>query len=516
MTSEAQIRDALAERLELIEDGLTLIQKEFHLPNAVGTKGYIDILAKDKFNQLVIIEIKKSNRTAREAIHELFKYVGLLKANHKLSNDRVRCILLSTEWRELLVPFSEFARDAHYHVEGYQILLEQYGLPASFKLVELVPEGENLSFCPHHMIYLYSTEARRADALPKLEATLKSLNLQFLIISLNYNGDNPEVIYPFAHYLVITAISPEIYNKLEEEYSLKVEIDPDEPREPNEWEFEDEVLGFIGKSTFSLHDDTEIGYPEKFVGILKSWKIVDISRHGKGLGSSQIYSDDFMIAQIMGLEGENAAVYHVISSPRFRDKWVKAKEGASYSLLGNDNWESGFDAYLDEVGTKDRTATVSIFVYNPCNTILSLYKLAKGESQYLPVLEVAVEESKGYRVKILWGCLIWDGLTYPQSPERVIRDVFDDQNLFFMAMHFGETYIYEERVARRHGFTYDLFEFIIEGGKPLSMKRVQIKEDKVIREPLTNIPYDVLKFTEENKTYLRSLVTYIASGSSGF
>jgi RecB family endonuclease NucS len=124
MVNEARIRDLIAEHLDFIKSGLTLIEKEFRLPNLRGAAGSIDILARDRFGHLVIIEIKKSNKSAREAIHELFKYVSLIKINHKLSNDRIRCLLISTEWYELLIPFSEFAREVEYHVEGYSVILD--------------------------------------------------------------------------------------------------------------------------------------------------------------------------------------------------------------------------------------------------------------------------------------------------------------------------------------------------------------------------------------------------------
>jgi RecB family endonuclease NucS len=54
----------LAERLNLIEHGMTLVQKEFHLPNVAGAGGFIDILASDRFGHSVVIEIKKSNKSA--------------------------------------------------------------------------------------------------------------------------------------------------------------------------------------------------------------------------------------------------------------------------------------------------------------------------------------------------------------------------------------------------------------------------------------------------------------------
>jgi RecB family endonuclease NucS len=114
---ESKIRDRLAENFGILEEGLELIELEYKLPNALGGKGFIDILARDRFGMVVVIEIKRSDAATRQAAHEIFKYTALLRTNHGLSDDGVRCIILSTEWHELLVPFSELAASVSYHVE---------------------------------------------------------------------------------------------------------------------------------------------------------------------------------------------------------------------------------------------------------------------------------------------------------------------------------------------------------------------------------------------------------------
>src|ERR1043166_8531302 len=101
--TEAQLRDALSKRLDLLEPGLTLRAVEFRLPNRHGASGSIDILATDRFSATVIIEIKKTNQTARQALHELHKYLALIKHDHGLRDSQLRCIVVSTEWHELLI-----------------------------------------------------------------------------------------------------------------------------------------------------------------------------------------------------------------------------------------------------------------------------------------------------------------------------------------------------------------------------------------------------------------------------
>ena len=110
MVSESKIRDFLADNLSFFEpdDYLDFIGKEFLVRSDIGADGRIDILAKDSFGNYVVIEIKKSNSSSRQALHELYKYVTLLRHDFEIPPENIRCIIISTEWHELITSFSEF------------------------------------------------------------------------------------------------------------------------------------------------------------------------------------------------------------------------------------------------------------------------------------------------------------------------------------------------------------------------------------------------------------------------
>ena len=125
--NEATVRDSLASHLEILEHGLVLIEKEYRLPNTLGSSGRIDILAKDEFGNRVIIEVKRSDASARQALHELFKYSSLYRDKEGLRPGNVRSILVSTEWRELRVPFAEYLRIAQAQCEGFELEVDPDG-----------------------------------------------------------------------------------------------------------------------------------------------------------------------------------------------------------------------------------------------------------------------------------------------------------------------------------------------------------------------------------------------------
>lgn len=76
---EEKIREKLARKLELFENGLQLLDQEAFLPNKKGTRGFVDILASDTQRRFVLIELKRSKAASREAIHEVFKYIEGVK-----------------------------------------------------------------------------------------------------------------------------------------------------------------------------------------------------------------------------------------------------------------------------------------------------------------------------------------------------------------------------------------------------------------------------------------------------
>lgn len=155
---EAKIRDYLALNLNLIEMGLSLIEKEFYLRNTFGANGHIDILAKDLFGNYVVIEIKRSEQAARQALHELFKYVSILHRQLGVIQSRIRVMLVSTTWDELTLPFSEFLEIMPYHVEGIKITATIHGQVTSAVKFSPVALNGALSISRCQNIHFYQCE----------------------------------------------------------------------------------------------------------------------------------------------------------------------------------------------------------------------------------------------------------------------------------------------------------------------------------------------------------------------
>jgi hypothetical protein len=173
--TERAIREKLASDLTVLEDRITLVKREYPLPNAHGTRGYIDILARDRFGNFVVVELKRSNHAASRALHELFKYAGLLAREKGLDRFAVRCMLVSTDWDELRVPFSLLLTTFPYDTVGLVIDVDDAGAVVSVETMEPLEEVEPLGVTPVHHLYFFKAADAREAAWSDISAILSGV-----------------------------------------------------------------------------------------------------------------------------------------------------------------------------------------------------------------------------------------------------------------------------------------------------------------------------------------------------
>jgi len=416
---EDRIRDFLAENLDLLEPHLELIGKEYQLPSRIGAGGRIDLLAKDPFGHFVLIEIKRSNQAARQALNEIHKYTALFRAIQGLDETRVRIIVVSTEWHELLIPLSEFAETARYTVDGISITASSDGTVTGASKVSLVARSPAISLSRCQGIYLFVDKDRRDEELPRFIDAIEHSGIEdYVVFQCDYIGGTPEVIYRYALYLSFVSPLPSMTEDRRREIQRRANWD-------NDLEFPEENFLCALDDAFVGHSDSfEIGYPEKLVGMRSDWKIRFGRRAGRLHPNVSLLTDEEVLDLAQAVKGGSHLFLAKISSPRFAASWAQLRADIDPVLLGNRNWKNVVPLFLDEVESGSSDATVSVTLFNPGNLPLSLFYLSSGDPARCPFMEVAIDEHGTQGARILVSALAWNGKPILGSPSKMMKRIY--------------------------------------------------------------------------------------------
>lgn len=464
MPTESQIRDKLAARLTLLEPGLTLIGTEVQLNNPAGAKGFVDILARDGLGNRVVIEIKKSDASARAALHEIYKYLAILQLEQSIPSHKLRCLLLSTNWHELLVPFSEFVRTSPYQVEGRQIHVDDTGEVTSVEAIVLQSAPVELTVFRHHDILLFADRTLRDNAIPQLTSALDMSGARLaFVLSLDYHGENPHVVYPFALYVAVaradSAALDALRQKLIEEGDWSDEMSDIEKQLLLAQSFSGEYL-----ERFSSHETYEIGYPEKYLSIRRSgWSVSTLRRHGAEADRLGL-TDDEIHTLITGEEGNNQTIYHRISSPKLHASWEDMRRKASHSLVGNDTWQQDFDRFLDLAAATHPTHALAVRIYNPVHTIRWFIKLLRdGDPRYVPAMELVVSAGD-QKLAYLTGFVENWSPPRVDSVEELLEGIASDPFDLLLRHQLGVGWQQDSEIMHRLGLRYTSIQFSLQHG----------------------------------------------------
>ena len=432
-------RRFLAENLNLIESGLTLIKEEYALDNALGSRGYIDILCRDKYGHIVVIEVKRSKQASRQALHELTKYIALLKSYKNLFPEQIRCILISTNWDELLVPFSEYCNATSYQITGYKIdYFDGDNKKINISTVHPIKINTNKKdFFPQHMMYLYEQDTND-------KALLKAIKTSGIeggvVISLSYKGCDKRVIYPYCHNLVITKLSDNDCQKLLEQYDCDMDS------------IEESILGALN---YNLYDTIEIGYPEKLLNALENdWYIDALSPFGNFEGVSDLTTDEELIKDICGISGQHAHLYFSISNPLHSLSWQNFVTKSQRSIYGNSEWEAITESVFSFINKDFKNADVSLYVYNPQNILFSIYKYAQNAiSSYFPYMEFIISSNEKSISFILRSFLIHANEINCNLSD-LVRTYYYDTFDYLLAIHEHNTWMHDNGFINGLGLKY--------------------------------------------------------------
>ncbi|PPF36397.1 hypothetical protein C5B93_09550 [Rathayibacter sp. AY1A2] len=480
---EAGLRDALAENLNVVGEELSLIKVEYHLRNTNGASGSIDILARDGRGDLVIIELKRADQTARQALHELEKYVALLAQNHGIRTDQLRCILISTTWHELAVPFSRYQSHADFYLTGLELILDSSG--TILRCDPVIPSklSAGLDLCPSYFGMLFeSAEARDLSVKQAKDALLLSDVEDFILLSLDYSGSDERVIFPYANFLALSKFD----QAMREHISLHFSEDAIDEFEPEDYWQEELVQTHL--SRIIECDEVSISTPYQ-LGVLETWSLV--VTEGSGVFADPlVWPSERLLELVSGSRSRYAMNYSDQVVPANRPAWLKLLGNVDQVTRGTDPWPQIIHSWLEEA--EHIGAEVRLNIYCPQSILYGLFKIARDrDASFIPEITLA----RKHRVTgtLVRGSIAWDGIVRDISITELLS-TFDLDFLDYMTAHgLGENIELEQKMLialglryvaleptglSRNGLVDELRELSVEGHGSLARSVPIIKEHR--------------------------------------
>ena len=459
--NEASIRDHLAANLHLIEAGLSLVDKEYYLKNDHGAAGFLDIFAHSSDKRLVIIEIKRTDSAAREAIQELYKYAALLRDHSLIQETELRLILLSVEWHELLLPYSEFLRTSPYVISAGKIVLDAQGLPISIEPVEAIPTPTERRIGIRHFLWRFPDRSTAGRAVPLLANFMREAGLKdFVLIESASNdsriSDKGFVYFAqqelrFDEYMLL--IERNLSAEQLEEFRENLKNLPEE--QDRVAEASDAVWAHRNGAPYVEvgADHMEISNPEKahkwFESDAQAWLKV----HRFGRFENARLTDELIISEIIGDTGNSdfrlRTTAHTDSPPHMNALTAKVENIFFY----NSDWRG---AVRDLMHYAERTgpATIELIAYSNEDILRAIAAMAFGFPGYLPTFRLEID--RGGSAERFIGLVEWDG-TIPNFDDIVASHFEGDPFNYFLAAHFGENRTMNLDIMNDLGLKYSVF-----------------------------------------------------------
>lgn len=502
MFSEANLRDQIKDCLDLIEPGLIYIQKEYYINNEIGTSAFFDILAKDKQDNLVIIEVKKSKSTEREALTELFKYIALLKRTKALKDSEVRLIVISTDWRELLLPFSEFVQNTSYNSLGLKAIVDDKGSLESIEKVNILNKKFDRKISRRHWLQLYERKKIRDKRSKEFASSLLKIGLKnFLILKFSYEHpyvpNKTEYGFYFAQQEEELSFYIDIINNNSlERYEELCEYTDDMIAEDKLDEFADAIKDFCHVAA----DEMEIAHPEKFKGYYEQdkWHIEKIVRYGSY--KSEYLSDETILFELCGYTGSSYNWYANVSTNSNNSLLQEIRDNYKNCLYHNDYWQHVITDILGYIQNKKNKCSFIITIYNPEDIFQEIaYYIKDNNPNFLPSFSIIIDEENNDEMEI------FEGSIYQFQKKEIDFNNFtekffdNDMSSYLFMRHFGEQKSLNVEMMYELGLEYGCsYSSIMENETTLFYESVIVKNEEV-KKGYKKYISNFIDFIEEHK-----------------
>lgn len=413
---ESALRDMIAKDICKLKPGLTLLQKEQFIPNKHGTKGFIDLYAKDENNRHVLIELKRSVAASRQALHEVSKYIEGVKQYLGAKDAEIVVIIASTDWSELLVPFSYFAEKVSVSVEGVEIILDESSDLFHCERKIPLPVEQGRYFAPWHNVYLYRSHEMLVAGIESIISSYASKGISdYVIVSFRKIAADG-ALDQSSQYQFLAYTATQLF-RVEECMSI-IEADEDmlvDAKETIQNLDEEETLSYLHECIEILapspkYDSHEIGYPAKFCSIIEHghYEVIELYRFGL-FERNALLSDDVILSELRGEDGSVGRRFKRITQASDSKAVGELKKDISKALKLNPVWKRHLLQIVDEVTEECPNSELEIWIYNPSTGVFTIYYPMTNPHGELYIPSYAVLVKTPEVVRMYFGALQENG-----------------------------------------------------------------------------------------------------------
>lgn len=546
--TEDELREVLGAQIEILEPGLVLLDKEKYIPNKLGTRGFIDLVARDSRGQFVLIELKRSDAATRDAIHEILKYVEGVKAHLGARDHEIRVLIVSTTWTELLVPFSRFVVDSQIAVRGINLEINsQHHLNAT--IVSPIATSQGRVIAPWHELNFYRGEQELQRGLLEYQRSCKRKGMDdYVLVILDappgYNEaareafrmqmrsmalesrQEPDEKHIESLVQKLDSYSSIIYfgmQMLDRDACLKIiSANEDRLRETEEClqgMKHEEALCHLHETVYGL-DPTpyrnryEIGYPAKFKSRLldkEGWKIREVKRFGI-FSRNKLLTDDAIIEDLAGSEGTTRQRFTRRISVNNVAHLASARTSLAECLEQNEAWREQSLRAVEEIAKQFPNSEVDINIFNPSTGLVTLFLAANNQNGalYVPNYGMTVHDRDNIP-RVYYGCLVdaGGGISFQET----LKEHYDGKlfGLLF-TLTWGGYEGRDTKILEDLGLSYRSFRCDLDGdNKTYFVWRNDAWRPTKFVNPLTS----VFEFLSERKSLVADLALEIGSRWDG-
>ncbi len=455
---EHALRDHLADHLDLVEDDLRLLAKEYGISNPDGANGKVDILARDELGHLVVIELKRSDKSARTTLNELSKYTALLVKRDRVARELIRCIVVSTDWHELLLPLSYFATTSGVDVQAKEVTCGQNGTleihPKALVPIRFLPQ-----FSPEISIYNYlSAQDRELHLSEVRRRSTEATFVRLALLVLAKKKKAPAEAAPYRSIACLWRLSEGDNERLEQ--VTKHPIGWLEHYAFPGWEAECDALYWLtGEDAPGTHFTTaeeERGTPEKIDSMLSDYEVESVLRLGDWPRIEVVNTPEQIVAQLKAVsalasaERTNRHFFDAKVSPRILPSWHTQVEGFLDFISFEDAWQQEAARFLSKL--EGKAITVHLDAFDKKHFFYALHQARTHPNAALSSFEIRVEKS-GTIIEGLRGYWAWDGKTCPSNARATIKRVYGSENWAVMSLFSAMDEARYEAAFSIHGFS---------------------------------------------------------------